>query len=577
MGSTSILSLLRHQLSMLMQNRMYLLFRGFLVIVGGFLVHLSLGTIYTFGNIAPYIVSYIRNESHPSTLSQGTTTWIFAFALIGQGGAMFLGGWLVRRIGPRWTTLIGGWVMSLGVFLTYFTIQVSFWLVLLTYGLLFGVGVGMAYIGPLSTAMKWLPKWKGFANGIVVAGFGLGALIFNEVQTKFVNPKNYRTTHGPDGEDYFTQSDLLSRIPYLFLILGGSYATMQLVGSLLITNPPDGYDVVDEDDESRSRTQSSATGTYHEVDDNHIFSATKPAKMKSSINARRKASLISSATTESTVGPRFNKHTTTSASEASPASGETDDERVELMKGNGSPLYSAASSREGSPGPGTNNDDPESSISSTVSWSNNVLTSLRPLQLLKKPNFYMLWFMFMFNGLAVLLTATLYKFFGLNAVDNDDHFMATIGAVSSIFNCAGRIVWGTLADKVSYKFALVLLSGVKTIFLLVTYACTDGGKVLFFVFMCVIFFCIGGNFSVFPTAIARAFGIQYVSVNYGLLFTSQVVAGTLGATLSTVLKKHVGYAGLFFLISGFSGMGFILSLLYRPKRYISLAPNYANK
>ena len=139
------------------------------------MVHLSLGTIYTFGNMAPYIVSYVRNSSHPEDLHQGTTAWIFAFALAGQGGAMFLGGFLVKKIGSRWTTLIGSLIMSAGVTLSFFTIKVSFWLLLLTYGLIFGIGVGMAYIGPLTCAMKWLPKWKGFANGIVVAGFGLGA------------------------------------------------------------------------------------------------------------------------------------------------------------------------------------------------------------------------------------------------------------------------------------------------------------------------------------------------------------------------------------------------------------------
>ena len=84
------------------------------------------------------------------------------------------------------------------------------------------------------------------------------------------------------------------------------------------------------------------------------------------------------------------------------------------------------------------------------------------------------------------------------------------------------------------------------------------------------FFCIGGNFSLFPTAIARAFGLDYVSINYGLLFTSQVVAGAIGATLSTTLKSLIQYYGLMFLVSGFSAIGFLLALVYRPKRYIVL-------
>lgn len=548
------------------RRQLYLFFRGLLVIIGGFLVHLSLGTIYTFGNIAPYIVSYIRNESHPANLQQGTTTWIFAFALIGQGGSMFLGGWMVRRIGPRWTTLIGGWVMSLGVCLTYFTIKVSFWLVLLTYGFMFGVGVGIAYIGPLSSAMKWLPKWKGFANGIVVSGFGLGALIFNVVQTFYVNPSNKEADFkDKDGDEYFTDQDLLHRVPNLFLILGGSYAVMQLVGSLLLTNPPEGYGAQD----AEKTPELDPSCPYREVDDNSRKERRSSREAKGSlINTRRKVPRSAS----SSVSPR--KHHSGPelndvANDDLDKEKESEDEQVELLKGNRSPTYSS-SSRETSPDTPSNL---EVSVTSTVSWSANVITSLKPWQMLKKLSFYMLWLVFLFNGMVTLFTATLYKFFGLGVVTQDDHFLAIVGSVSAIFNCLGRIFWGTVADRVSYKFALVLISGIMTIFLLTMYACTAGGKGLFLIWVCVIFFCIGGNFSVFPTAIARAFGIKYVSVNYGLLFTSQIIAGCVGALLSTVLKTHVGYSGLFFLISGISAVGLLLALLYRPKRYISLVPN----
>lgn len=535
---------------------MYLFIRGLLVITGGFLVHLTLGTIYTYGNIAPYIVSYIRNQSHPASLTQGATTWIFAFALMGQGGAMFLGGWMVKKIGPRWTTLIGSWVMSLGVCLTYFTIRVSFWLVLLTYGLLFGVGVGIAYIGPLSSAMKWLPKRKGFANGIVVAGFGLGALIFNIVQTMYVNPGNETATK-VNGEEYFTEQDLLHRVPHLFLILGGSYAVMQLIGSLLITNPPEGY----KDQNADNTPELYRSGPYREVDDNSR--SDRRSSTKSLINTRKKST--------PNVDKTSKKSSQLNGYSDDQETGKAPDEQAELLRGNVSPPYS--SSRESTP---DNSRNLEESVTSTVSWSSNVITSLKPSQMLKKPSFYMLWLVFLFNGIAVLLTSTLYKFFGLGAITSDDHFLAIVGSVSAIFNCLGRIFWGVVADRVSYKFALVFISGIMTVSLLTIYICSVGGgagKALFLIWMCVIFFCIGGNFSVFPTAIARAFGIQYVPVNYGLLFTSQIIAGCLGALLSTVLKTHVGYSGLFFLIGGCSAVGLLLALFYRPKRYISLTPN----
>lgn len=197
--------------------------------------------------------------------------------------------------------------------------------------------------------------------------------------------------------------------------------------------------------------------------------------------------------------------------------------------------------------------------------------------MLRKFNFYILWTMFLTTGFTILLTATLYKFFGLQ-VGIDDHFLAITGAVAAIFNCLGRIVWGVVADHLSCKFAFVFIYGIMTIFLLTLYSSAwpalgiAGSKAIFFVWICAIFFCIGGNFSVFPTAVARSFGVGYVSVNYGLLYTSLIIAGPLGAFLATLLKVHIGFSGIFFVISGFNAVGLVLAIVYRPKHYVALQP-----
>lgn len=534
----------------------FLFVRAILVVTGGFLVHLSLGTIYTFGNIAPYIVSFLHNQSHAENLRPETASWIFACSLVGQGGAMFAGGWMVKKIGPRLTTLIGGWVMSLGVCLSYFTIKFSFELLLVTYGLVFGVGIGIAYIGPLSSAMSWMPKWKGFANGVVLAGFGLGALIFNTVQTAFVNPHNLGTVKNANGMEYFTDPELLDRIPVLFLVLGGTYAVLQLVGSLLLTNPPEDYNTIkDESGRSNPQEQLFKSGLYCEIDDNSnskIPTLKRPMVGTTSINRL-----------EST-DPQL--HSLVDNQDSCCEGSHEQDTELLLDK-------------EESTHPFPNTSSParmaimEVSVSSSVTaWSKkNVVASLKPLQVLKKPSFYLLWYMFLANGLSTTVIATLYKFFGLSFI-SDDHFLTSVGSVAAIFNCSGRIIWGLIADKISYKFALVVLSGVMTIFTLTLYASTEGGKAMFFIWVCIIFFCIGGNYSLFPTAVGRAFGLKYVSVNYGLLFTSQIVAGSVGALLSSVLKACIGYDGLLFLVSGFSFSAFILAILYKPKRYISLQP-----
>ncbi|XP_012940980.1 uncharacterized protein LOC106012469, partial [Aplysia californica] len=119
--------------------------RGLSVLFGGVLVHLSFGTLYTFGNLNPYLTSYMRWHGSDPDLQYIDCAWVFATATMGQASTMFMGGILERRLGPRITCLLGGWFMSLGVVLTYFSVQHSFALTVLTYGVMFGVGIGFGY------------------------------------------------------------------------------------------------------------------------------------------------------------------------------------------------------------------------------------------------------------------------------------------------------------------------------------------------------------------------------------------------------------------------------------------------
>lgn len=528
--SPPLLTRLRKLFKCPFSPKLYLL-RAYLVIAAGCLVHLSLGTLYTFGNLGPYIVSYVRNQSHPADLHSVTTSWIYACALIGQGGAMFFGGWLASKIGPRLSTLIGSWTMSVGVALSYFAIRVSFWLLLLTYGIMFGVGVGIAYIGPLSCAMKWFPKWKGVVNGVVVSGFGLGALVFDAVQTSYINPDNLVTNIANPSdpkERYYTQQDLLDRVPTMFLILGATYATMQFIGCMFLVNPSEELQK-----QWLAQQSSSSSGELQDVASQSID----------------QSNISSSSQMRQVDSPSLTQESTNDQLSA--------DEEMEM-----DPTTPLTGKKQ----PDQNKQ--ESFKSSGDTWTSNVITSLKPLQMLKKLNFYVLWLIFFCNGIALTFVAVAYKFFGMSFIE-DDHFLAVVGSTASVLNCLGRIVWGLLADQLSYKVALVTLSGTMTVLLLTFFTSVLGGKAMYLIWVCAIFFCIGGNFSLFPTAIGRCFGPKYVAVNYGLLFTSQMVSGPLVPVLSYAINSIQWY-GLMFIMAGFSFGGFVLALLYRPKRYMLL-------
>ncbi|XP_059159579.1 uncharacterized MFS-type transporter YhjX-like [Physella acuta] len=469
--------------------------RGILVVFGGILVHLSLGTSYTFGNLNPYITSYMRAKGVAPSLTYTECAWILAATGIGQGFSVVLGGLIEKKIGPSLTTLLGAWLMSLGVFMTYFSIKHSFALSIVTYGAIVGFGLGIAYAIPLGCSVRWFPERKGLANGLVLAGYGGGAFIFTQIQTAFINPDNKKPELEIDGDKYFSQSDVLDRVPYTFLLLGGCFAVMQLIGSSLICNPP----------------PKEITIIIPDSDTKIYSSEERYVKITNQISA-----------------PKLDQ--------------QAFDNKQKMDK-EGQVKNSNSEKSE-------NNDEEDDNV--------------YPLVMLKDKNFYLLWFMFLFNGQGVTFISSLYKAYGQTFI-SDDSFLALVGAFAAVFNASGRIMWGMIADKFTFRVALFSMLCLFTSLMLTLQASEYVGKPLFFVYICLLFGSLSGNFSLFPTAVAKMYGPKYVSINYGLLVTSQIVTAPLGTFLSQILKNTIGWHGLFFLVAGFSFSSFLLSILFNGK------------
>ena len=512
-------------LAMLKWSSRFLPLRGLLVFVGGIIVLLCVGSLRTFGNIAPYIVSYIQERSHPANLKDEYVVLIYAISFIGEGGGNIIGGWLVDKIGPKWTSMISGIVISLSVSLSYFTIKVSFWLLILTYGFLYGLG-GIGSIGPVSSVTKWTPNWKGLASGIVISGYTLSPLVFNNVQTLYINPDNVSPV--PSGSRYkkFTDPDLLHRVPISFLVLGSIYAVVMFIGSLLITDPPEDYNDSGQPDD---RVIPEVT-EYLEVDD------------IDEINMKRLSVLTKH------VSRRF------SCCDSSYESSDDSEAELELLNSK------ALANREKSL-------DKSTSSSVSQSWTYDDVISLRTRQVLRIPYFYILCAIYFLSINFEFIVTYNYKFFGEDFIE-DDHFVTLVGSAASIFGVIGRLFWGITADYLSYTFVLTFTSGILTAFILTFYACTVVGKVMFLIWTCIIFFSFSGVFSVYPVAIGHAYGLQYMHTTFGSLVGFKFLVGPFSAVIILTLSSHYFY--IFMLASGLTGLLFILSIIYKPKLYVAI-------
>ncbi len=153
--------------------------------------------------------------------------WMFTlfFLLLGCSAAIW-GGWL-ERAGPRRAGFVAMVCWCGGLLLSAYGVYIhQLWLMWLGSGFIGGIGLGLGYISPVSTLIKWFPDRRGMATGMAIMGFGGGAMIGSPLATILM--KNF--AHGTDPGVWQT-----------FVVLGVIYAVFMLFGALLYRVPPTGW------------------------------------------------------------------------------------------------------------------------------------------------------------------------------------------------------------------------------------------------------------------------------------------------------------------------------------------------
>ncbi|MER5897873.1 OFA family MFS transporter [Streptomyces sp. NPDC001876] len=182
-------------------------------------VHLSIGQAYAWSVFKPPLESALGLSGTGSALP-------FQLGIVMLGLSAAFGGTLVERNGPRWAMFVSLVCFSSGFLVAALGAATGqYWLVVLGYGFIGGIGLGIGYISPVSTLIKWFPDRPGMATGIAIMGFGGGALIASPWSTGML-------------ESFGTDR---SGIASAFLVHGVVYAAFMALGVLLVRVPPDGW------------------------------------------------------------------------------------------------------------------------------------------------------------------------------------------------------------------------------------------------------------------------------------------------------------------------------------------------
>ena len=174
-------------------------------------IHISIGAAYAYS-------VYTQPLVETKGWSMASVTTAFTIMMVLGGGSAALFGKFVERSGPRKSAMLAAILFGLGQAGSGFAISMdSLTGFLLSYGLLSGLGLGIGYIAPISTLVKWFPDKRGLATGMAVLGFGTGALLTAPVAASLIGSIGISST---------------------FYILGASYFILMIIGASYIAPPP---------------------------------------------------------------------------------------------------------------------------------------------------------------------------------------------------------------------------------------------------------------------------------------------------------------------------------------------------
>jgi MFS family permease len=191
-------------------------------------IHLCIGQAYAFSVFNLPMSKLIGiTKSAPDDWKLTDLGWIFSIAIFVLGfSAAVLGRW-VEEGGPRRTMFTSALCFGGGFLISAFGVSVhQLWIVYLGYGLLGGIGLGLGYISPVSTLIKWFPDRPGMSTGMAIMGFGGAAMIAAPLSVWLISVFSTPTHVG---------------VAETFVVLGLVYACFMMVGAAIVRLPPPGW------------------------------------------------------------------------------------------------------------------------------------------------------------------------------------------------------------------------------------------------------------------------------------------------------------------------------------------------
>ncbi|XP_076466255.1 apicoplast pyruvate carrier 1-like [Babylonia areolata] len=460
--------------------------------VACFLVQFSLGVAYSSANMLPYLTSYLRLRTDAST-GYAVTMWIGTGYTISGSVAMPFLGLLEKRL-PPWGFRLLGIVLFCGSYLgASWAIRSSFVLTVVCLGVVQGCGQAVLYPACLNLPLQWLPERRGLVGGVIMAGFGGGGFLWDQVITAWINPHNLQAHLHVQEDWYFDQAQVLDRVPTCYLLLGGVLAALQLLCLLCMSYPP------------RVRADSDV----------------RPSNV-TAINATSESSSTS---------PANDDVLTTAA--------RRNTDRDENSTGKSALLKSSSSSSSSSPSRSAARADADR------------LHDYSPLELLRSRTMWTITIFCFFTDLSLLIVFHFYKAYGQTFV-HDDRLLSILASFTAVINAVSRPLWGWMADRRGFQPCLVTSQAFLAIGAALLLVSQYVGAAMFFFVVFLIFLAAGGIYGLEYTLVFLLFGSKNFTFNLGCLGFTGVFSSLIDVYVVETAKNAFGWHGIFVAASLFA-------------------------
>ncbi len=184
------------------------------IAIAAVIMQICLGAVYGW---SVFVKPLIALEHWQLT----NVSYTFTLAIFFLGIGTIIGGLWQDRVGPRRVATVAGVVYGIGYLLSGFAVRShSLWGLYVGYGVISGIGMGMGYITPVATLVKWFPDRRGLMTGVAVAGYGAGALIFSPIAARMIQNTG---------------------VPPTFWAFGIVYLILVVAAAQFYANPPQGW------------------------------------------------------------------------------------------------------------------------------------------------------------------------------------------------------------------------------------------------------------------------------------------------------------------------------------------------